>query len=133
VPSPAAEPVPSSVLDLPLVQRVLSAQQSVDAGAAVPPAATPATPTTHGPGHAPAHAPVAPAAAAGPTTPEGDEVVRAWVVSELQLPGEPGAALTMRILDLTSEQERRQAQPGPTPTRSADSDVWAPPQFARPA
>jgi hypothetical protein len=174
-PDRAAAAEDGSTLDLPLVQRVLAAQEAAAATEAqprpvteaqprpvtearptpateaqptpateAPPTAAPAAPRT--PPAAPAPLPrpalpkpalvAAPAAAApGTEEGEGEELVRAWVVRELQLPGEPGAALTMRILDLTTSE---QAQPAPATRhahagRTDEADVWAPPRFARPA
>jgi len=135
-PEPAAV---ADTLDLPLVQRVLAAQEASAPEPAAEPvstwaaaAATPATPTAPVPPAAPADA--APAAPAGPVPPAPagqpvETVTRSWVVRELQLDEEPGVALTMRILDLTTP-PAEQAQPAGS-GEGEEQGAW--PSFARPA
>jgi len=148
----------ATTVDIPLIQRVLAADQydsdllgrQNGAGQAAPlppqvlaPAAafevvTPAAPVEDSPWPAPV-APAQPAPAAGdlwraPSRPEPTPVApptagTSWVVREIQLGEEQGAAVSMRILDLTSP-------PVPAPEEQVPGDddpvsTWT--RFARPA
>ncbi|MGZ4470160.1 MAG: hypothetical protein ACXVXB_16870, partial [Nocardioidaceae bacterium] len=124
-----AGPAPSTV-DIPLVQRVLVAQESVSVPAAgLPAAAVPVTvvPTVPAPLAAPAPAPV-PVPVPVPVD-DYETTVRSWVVRELHVDAEaePVAGLTMRVLDLTSG-DADEAEPEPEPEPRA-----AEPWYARPA
>jgi hypothetical protein len=150
---PAAES--ALALDIPLIQRVFAVQEEAapQVVAAAPPPAPVPTPLPVPipvplpavmplavPAHAAAHAAPSQEPAPGdlwraPARPEYvpahsraakpiDVPVRSWVVRELQLE-QPGAAVTMRILDLTSARDETPAEDlEPTSTWSA---------FARPA
>jgi hypothetical protein len=154
-----AEPVAApDTLDIPLVQRVLAAQEAaapapdeqpesvveLPAEPTVEPAAEPAAETvvqlpvsTWAAGSAPAAPapepePATPAALFAPQAapePRTESVTRSWVVRELQLDEEPGVALTMRILDLTTPP----AQPSQPAGSGESEDQGAWPSFARPA
>jgi len=148
----------ATTVDIPLIQRVLAAdqyeqdRQGQPDGAAeaapllsqvlVPAAAfevvVPAAPVEDGPWPAPV-SPARPAAAAGdlwraPSRPEPTPVAPAaagtsWVVREIQLGDDQGAAVSMRILDLTSPPALAPGEQVP-----GDDDpvsTWT--RFARPA
>jgi hypothetical protein len=162
------EPLAPDTLDIPLVQRVLAAQEAAAPApgeqlapvAAELPAELPAEAVAEQPAEpvavpvavpvaepsiqlpvstwaagAPPQAPVAepaPVAAAAVFTPQPapesrtESVTRSWVVRELQLDEEPGVALTMRILDLTTP-------PSPSAGSGEAEEQGAWPSFARPA
>src|SRR5690348_15647732 len=106
---PAAAP---DTLDIPLVQRVLAAQE-----------AAPTEPTAEPTPDAEPAVPVA------QQTAEPESVTRSWVVRELQLDEEPGVALTMRILDLTTPPAQQAQSAGSG--EAEEQGAW--PSFARPA
>jgi len=116
-PEPQEAPVVS--VDIPLVQRVLVAQERATEPAPQPPSAEPST---------------ARSAEAEPVMP--DAPTRSWVVRELQLDEEPGVALTMRILDLTTPPSPAPGGAAETPAAGSEAESeqtasW--PSLARPA
>jgi hypothetical protein len=137
---PAAVTAPT--VDIPLVQRVLAAQESIAEPAAaqervvaelapmVPPAGDlwlpPARPE-------PVEAPPAYAVPASPAAQVTHTEVRSWVVRELHVTDEPEpvAALTMRILDLTTPPAADQADEAEEAEEPAIVATWS--SFARPA
>jgi hypothetical protein len=127
-PEPVAEPVaaPPLLVDLPLVDLPMAVSDDYDFGQPAPVAApaeyaaaaaylvaAPAAPVEDTPWAA-SIAPASPVPAAGdlwrapsrpeyvPAPPPAETPVTSWVVREIQLGDAPGAALTMRILDLTT-------------------------------
>jgi len=150
---PAAQAAPAdaaTTVDIPLIQRVLAAQQDGQAAAPEPdrvaplaPAAafgvTPAAPVEDAPWPVPT-APARPAPAPGelwraPSRPEQvaaapvDSPGTSWVVREIQLGQDEGAALSMRILDLTTPAPSASDEPAP----GEDDPVSTWTRFARPA
>jgi DNA polymerase-3 subunit gamma/tau len=164
VTAPVATPAEAyTTVEVPLIQRVFAAQEAVapeggvEPGYSTAPAepfapaasfevVTPAAPVEDTPWPAPVR-PAAPAPAAGdlwrapsrpehvPAPPPPATPGTSWVVREIQLDGEPGAALTMRILDLTTPAESpSEASPGTSAELPADEESvggWS--RFARPA
>jgi hypothetical protein len=149
----AAQAAPAdaaTTVDIPLIQRVLAAQQESPAASPEPdrvaplaPAAafgvTPAAPVEDAPWPVPI-APARPAPAPGelwraPSRPEQvaaapvDSPGTSWVVREIQLGQDQGAALSMRILDLTTPAPSESDEPAP----GEDDPVSTWTRFARPA
>ncbi len=145
--APAASAGPASdvapAFDIPLIQRVFAAQEEV-AAPLVPATTAPVAPV----------APVAPLVQPAPTLQPVQPLavplqpavsapvevpVTSWVVRELQLE-QPGAAVTMRILDLTTPTSEPTAAPaapgiaegaGPDEAEYEPTSTWS--AFARPA
>jgi hypothetical protein len=152
---PVAEPAaqPPLLVDLPLVDLPLAA--AVDFPVAAPGAApaeyaaaaafvvaAPAAPVEDTPWAA-SIAPASPVPAAGdlwrapsrpeyvPAPPPAETPVTSWVVREIQLGDEPGAALTMRILDLTTPPPPLAADESTSNLEDEPMGSWT--RFARPA
>jgi hypothetical protein len=142
---------PAAGVDIPLIQRVLAAQEEVAVPVPVPqpvdeaePAPEPywpavavaavAVPPAEDTWRAPARPEYVPA----PTTAEPVDLpvevpVTSWIVRELQLE-EPGAAVSMRILDITTPPAETAATGGAEAGPDADyepTSTWS--AFARPA
>jgi hypothetical protein len=137
-PAMTAEPVPVMV-DIPLIQRVFAAQEEPPAAPAQAlPTVAAAAPVEDAPWPA-VIPPAAPAPAAGdlwrapsrpehvPAPPAVEVAGTSWVVREIQLDNAPGAALTMRILDLTTPAA------APAEAESEDDHLSSWTSFARPA
>ncbi len=131
----AAVPGAPSTVDIPLVQRVLAAQETVSAPTGqtpvvewAPAARTlPPVPAQPAPLGVPAPAPI-PVPVPVPVD-DYETTVRSWVVRELHVDpvAEPVAGLTMRVLDLTSGEGD-----GPEPDEEPEPHAVQP-RYARPA
>ena len=153
-PAVATVPEPAAGVDIPLIQRVLAAQEEVVAPAPVPQVADEVEPATgpyepYWPAAAVAavaappvedtwRAPARPEYVPAPTIAEAVDLpvevaVTSWIVRELQLE-EPGAAVTMRILDITTPPADTDAAGTAEAGPDADyepTSTWS--AFARPA
>jgi len=125
---PAAMPVPVAA-QVPIVAPSVAPIVAPIEGAE--PVRAPAAAMPEGPGPAPAEAAAAAEAAEDgqPTRPYPPTVpVTTWVVRDIQVEGEPGVAVSMRILDLTDPGPESEPEPAEWPTPAA---AWG--QYARPA